>query len=438
MTAYVRDTDDSSPSGDRPVLFAFNGGPGSSSALLHLGGLGPVRASFPTDLSDRSPGPFPLEANPGSVLDVADLVFLDAVNTGYGVAEAGRDAAGVYGVDGDSACFAAVITAWLLEEDRLHAPTFLLGESYGTIRAPMVARRLLSQTTSIAVNGIVLLGQAVNVQETAQRPTNVIGTVAALPYMAATAWYHGRSRAGGADVDEVSWAAHEFAMTEYLPALIRGSLLPDSERRAVAERLAQLTGITPEHLLRSRLRIHTDEFRRRVLQDEGLILGSSDSRYTRPAPDERRGEAVADPASAAIMPGLTAATVRYYRDHLDVPDKAYRMMDAEAYRNWVWHDPASPHPLMGSQPSPFAVFDYAACLSGYLKANPAAHLLIGTGHYDSLTTVGMVEHLVTQNDLPAERLHRKTYGSGHMMYTDPDACAQLNDDLREFIAASRG
>lgn len=435
-TTYLRDVQDGNAQSARPVVFAFNGGPGSSSTPLHLGGLGPRRAAFPTDLSAGPLAPFTVEPNPHSLLDVADLVFIDAINTGYGGSDTTDGSASVYGVDGDAACFAGVITNWLLDAGRLHSPKYLLGESYGTIRAPLVARTLFNQATSIAVNGIVLLGQALNLQETTQRPTNVMGTVAALPFMAATAWYHGRSKLTAETADYVTQVAHEYATTTYLSALVQGGSLEQPERHAVAQRLSELIGIPADYLLRSRLRIHTDDFRQLLLQDQQAVLGSNDARYTLTASDSRRAEAVADPATAAMAPGLTAAAARYYREELQVEERSYQPMDPQAARDWVWQDPAYPNPRLGTRPSPFGTFDYAASLSGYLKANPTAHLLIGTGLYDSLTTVGMVEHLISQNDLPADRLHRRTYDSGHMMYTDPEASAQLNNDLRAFIAAS--
>lgn len=175
-TTYLRDVQDDQAQRARPVVFAFNGGPGSSSTPLHLGGLAPRRAAFPTDPAAGPLTPFAVEANPDSLLDVADLVFIDAINTGYGESDTTDAPISVYGVDGDAACFVGVITDWLLDAGRLHSPKYLLGESYGTIRAPLVARKLFNQATAIAVNGIVLLGQALNLQETTQRPTN--GTLA--------------------------------------------------------------------------------------------------------------------------------------------------------------------------------------------------------------------------------------------------------------------
>ncbi|MER5522269.1 hypothetical protein [Streptomyces sp. NPDC002763] len=414
-TTYLRDVQDDQAQRARPVVFAFNGGPGSSSTPLHLGGLAPRRAAFPTDPAAGPLTPFAVEANPDSLLDVADLVFIDAINTGYGESDTTDAPISVYGVDGDAACFVGVITDWLLDAGRLHSPKYLLGESYGTIRAPLVARKLFNQATAIAVNGIVLLGQALNLQETTQRPTNVMGTVAALPFMAATAWYHGRSKLTAVSADEVTRLAHEYATTTYLTALVQGSSLDCAERHDVARRLSDFIGVPTEYLLWSRLRVHTDEFRELLLEEQQLVPGSSDARYTLPASDNRRAESVADPATAAITPGLMAAAARYYREELQVEARPYTPMDPQAFRHWVWQEDAYPNPRLGTQPSPFGAFDYAACLSGYLKANPTAHLLIGTGLYDSLTTVGMVEHLISQNDLPADRLHRRTYKTPFLM-----------------------
>lgn len=436
-TTYLRDLPAGASPDARPVLFAFNGGPGAASTALHLGGLGPYRIAFPTDLSAGPLGPCPLEANPDSVFDSTDLVFIDAINTGYGAADEGADLSGVYGVEGDAACFAGVITAWLQHEGRFRSPKYVLGESYGTVRAPRVARRLLGQGMSVALSGIALLGQALNLQETVQRPTNAIGSMAALPFMAASAWYHGKSEVSASRAEEVARLAHEFATTTYISALVQGGSLSADERRKVAERLTELTGISTEHFLRSRLRIHTDEFRQLLLEDRQQELGNADARYTLPAPDPRRGEGGTDPASATLYPGFTMAAAQYFRDELGVDGELmYQQLDREASSRWTWQDPMSPHPVVGNGPVPFTIFDDSACLTGYLKANTAAHLFIGTGYYDSLTTVGMVEHLVAQNELPQERLHRFGYESGHMMYTDPGSSVRLNSDLRLFISRS--
>lgn len=195
----------------RPVVFAFYGGPGAASVYLHLGGLGPWRVDFPTDLrlGLQSPPP-PLLANPEALVDVADLVFIDPIATGFGRAAPQANAAGFYSVEGDAAHFARIVCEWLSEEQRHGSPKYLLGESYGTQRAVFMADRLLN-TEGITLEGMILLGQAVNVQEKLDRHGNLAGAVTGFAFQATTAWFHGRSAHKFASAHEAAEAALVFA-----------------------------------------------------------------------------------------------------------------------------------------------------------------------------------------------------------------------------------
>ncbi|HEY0189392.1 MAG TPA: hypothetical protein VGC67_18055 [Cellulomonas sp.] len=437
---------DGAPDARRPVVFAFNGGPVVASMWLHLGGLGPRMVPVPTDLGPTSPALVP---QPDSLLDVADLVFLDPVGTGYARPAEGADPAAVRGVDADARAVAGAVADWLEGARRLVSPVHLLGESYGTVRAPLVAQVLLDQPLSIACAGIVLLGQAVTIQETAERPRNVVGQVAALPFMAAAAWFHGRRALGlpdarlpDADVtprdsgtdplpavvaEAVAWA-HRV----YLPALHAGSRLPAGERDRVADGLAARTGIAADEWRRRRLRLSKEEFRTLLLAERGLVLGRYDARYVSPA---STGPFDVDASTDRVSPAFVAAAVQCYAE-LGVPaDRRYRPADEGAYGAWSWLPASAAHRLEASgTPSPFNVFDYAGVLEHLMAQRPDLRLFLGTGYFDSLTTVGAVEHLLAQTDLPADRVRRREYPAGHMMYTDPGCRAALVADLREFVA----
>lgn len=423
---------DGAPDRRRPVMFLFNGGPVVASTWLHLGGLGPRMVPVPEGLGPVAPALVP---QPDSLLDVADLVFLDPVGTGYARLAQGADPAALRGLDADAAAIADAITHWLEHGRRLGSPVHLVGESYGTVRAPVVAQRLLEQPLAVACAGIVLLGQAVTIQETAERPRNVVGQVAALPFMAACAWYHGRTDRHGslpeAVAEAVTWG-HE----HYLPALHAGTRLPEGDRRLVADGLAARTGIEQDEWLRRGLRLTKEEFRTLLLADRGLALGRYDARYVSPA---ATGPSDVDASTTLVSPAFFAAVVDYYAE-LGVPaGRRFVPADDGAFGAWSWL-PASAADRMeaSTTPSPFNVFDYAGVLEHLMAQRPDLRLFLGTGCFDSLTTVGAVEHLLAQADLPRDRVVRRDYPAGHMMYTDPASRAALVADLRTFVTRNPG
>ncbi|MFG1619912.1 hypothetical protein ACGFI3_44785 [Nonomuraea wenchangensis] len=423
--AYVRDA---APA-DRPVLFLFNGGPGCSSLWLHLGGLGPWRAVVPSSLDAAPVAKNTLEPSPDTLLAVADLVFVDPVETGFGRLADGVEPAAVSGAGRDAALTAQIVRSWLERHNRLESPVYLLGESYGTIRAALTATDLLTADEPVAVAGVAMLGQCLNAQETTQRPGNPVGFVAALPLLAATAWYHGKSAHAGLDLDEVVRQAHAFAVTEYASALLTGEM-PD----ALVGRLAGFTGLGAAELRARRLRVDKEEFRTLLLADRGLVLGLTDARYTLPAPPPGAVEPRIDAASVRLDPVFYAAARRLFTEHLGIPRESRYRVARAAHERWNYLEDAAAARFGGStMPSPFALFDYPAHLAALLRANAGARLFFGTGHFDTLTTVGSLEHLLTQYGLPAERVSESRYPAGHMMYTDPESLTKLSDDLGAFV-----
>lgn len=417
----------------RPVIFIFNGGPGVSSVWLHLGGVGPFRVAVPEDPTSAFAPPYELEENAGSLLAAGDLVFIDPIRTGYGRLEVGADPAPVSGVDGDVSHVAEIIEEWLTRHGRLGSPVYLVGESYGTIRASLLTTALSQRSNAIAVSGVALIGQAVNAQETTQRPTNVVGFVAAVPYLAATAQYHGLGDYGSLGLAELTDRAHEWSLARYAPALLRGDLLSEEEAREIAGELAAFCGLSVEWLLENALRVNKEDFRRVLLP--GRILGLTDARYTLPvAPHSLPGEEV-DPTDVVLDPAYTALIHEHLVHSLGAPgDEVYRLAASGVHEGWDYQEAGATAAFGGSPlPSPFAQFDYAAHLRSWMRANPRARLFVGTGHYDSLTTVGAARHLLAQNALPRERVTFRAYAGGHMMYTVRSVAEQLGADLRRFI-----
>lgn len=473
--AYVREPADRS----RPVLFLFNGGPGVASVWLHLSGLGPWRADAAEDVTAAPTASAPggsLAPSEHTLLDVADLVFIDPIETGFGRVADGVDLARISGADRDAALTAQLVQRWLQRHGRLGSPVFLLGESYGTIRAPLVATALHADE-NIVVSGIAMLGQCLNAQETTQRPGNAAGFVAALPLLAATAWYHGKSAHASLTLDEVVREAHAFAVGDYASALSTGaaqasagasvsapawvsgdasasadaSVSGDASVSAYAsvsadasvsgeasaqlvDRLAGFTGLDAQTLLARRLRIDKEEYRRLLLADRGEVLGLTDARYTLPAAAAAASEPHVDATSVRVDPVYGAAVHALFAE-LGLPaDRRYRFA-APAHERWNYLEASAIGKFGGSNlPSPFAIFDYPAHLAALLRANSEARLFFGTGHFDTLTTVGSLEHLKSQYGLPADRISEGRYPAGHMMYTDPASLAALSADLRVFIA----
>lgn len=416
---------------DRPVLFLTNGGPGVSSLYLHLSGIGPMRAQVPVDLADAGHPPYGVEESPSTILDVADLVFLDALGTGFGAFADDAEASAFRSVEGDADAIAAALSDWVDRHRRWNAPKYFLGESYGTVRAAFLATSSHSMDTA-PVDGLVLLGQAVNIQETLDRPGNVVGALANLPYKAATAWYHGVGSREHATVEEAIDAALDFARGDFATAMLQGDLLPDDERAAISERLSQMIGIPADELADDRLWVSKQDFRSRLLP--GRVLGVTDSRYSAPAADRRTGEIEHDPADVALSPRYVAGLQQLLRHVFGVvPEQPYRVVDPEAGRDWEWEERGGAEFVAYGRPSPFHTYPYPARLSRWMKQTPRGRLFIGTGVYDSLTTVGAADHLLRHWGLPRERTETHEYRAGHMMYSDPEVAVSLNADLRAFL-----
>ena len=411
----------------RPVIFIFNGGPGSSSVYLHMGAFGPKRVPLPEDLDAGSSAPYRLVDNDATLLDVADLVFLDPLETGFSRIFSDEDRPRFYSTEGDAAYLAEVINRWVREHGREDSPKYLMGESYGTIRAPMLARALYDSESRTAVNGLILLGPAVTLGETATRPGNILAYALAVPYMAATAWYHGVVDGGGAGFENFLDEARRFALTEYLPALAQGRLLPPPRQREIAAKLERFTGVSAAYFLRHELAIKKTEFRYELLRDRGLVLGANDSRYTSPAPGGLQGDEAVDASSWAILPAYVAGLQRHLRRNLgvDLP-LDYVVHDRKASASWNWGRPASP----------FADFSWAGVLSALMKGNPAMRVFYGVGYYDPLTTIGAAEYTVARADYPLERVELEYYHGGHMMYVDEQSFRKLAADVRRFIGGT--
>ena len=421
-TAYLR----KDATSQRPVLFLFNGGPGASSATLHIVGLGPKRIAVTQDPTQPPPQPPRLLDNSHTVLDVADLVFIDPAETGFSRMLEPGERARLNSAVGDADSVARFIAQWCRENQREDSPKFVLGESYGTIRAALIAEQLAA---SLPLEGVYLFGQAVNIVETTQRAKNAVSYATNLPSLAAIAAYHGKAERRGRTLEQFIDDAYAWSMGEYLAALLQGHDLASSQRRRIATSLQAWTGIPFEYYLAHDLGITKVAFAKELLREQGQILGTYDARYVGPAPSAR--QRAVDPfaqAVAATMPLFTG----YLHDTLGVTNaKEYRGY-APDVSDWKY-DPT------GGAGGPFLDYDYQASLDKAFDANPRFRLMIGTGIYDLTTTLGPARYLVTQSRYLRERVSLHQYDGGHMAYTNEAALAAFAADVRALIRpAPRG
>lgn len=420
-TSYVKAGGDPAT---RPVLFAFNGGPSSSSATLHMVALGPRRIVVGQDPQGPALAP-KLVDNVDTVLDVADLVFIDPAETGFSrVLPAGRTPY-FYSVEGDAQSVSDFVVAWTRANGREASPKYVLGESYGTLRAALMAGQLAKV---MPLDGVFLFGQAVNMIETSQRAKNVLAYATNLPALCAVAAYHGRAPAWkGRSMSAVVDGAYDWGMSEYLQALLKGHDLPVAKRRAAAAKLQAMTGVGADYYLANDLQITKIAFLRELLKDRNQLLGMYDARYVGPAP--AAGQRPADPFSpviAAIQPAMLA---HYQTLGVTWPASDYRSQ-APGAGAWAWNGTLGPG-------GPFLDYDYQARIGPAFAANPKFRLMIGTGIFDLTTTVGPARYMVAKSDWPRDRVIQRQYVGGHMAYTHEPSLKAFTGDIRAWVTGGK-
>lgn len=415
--AYTRDGTDPSK---RPVLFLFNGGPIVPSMYLHLGGLGPKRIAFPDDVN-ANPDTFKLIDNPDSPLDAVDLVFVDPASTGFSRVLPGTSPSAYFSIEADAAQIAGFIRTWLAEHGRSTSPVYILGESYGTNRAAVVAGQLAEGSDPLKLSGIYLFGQAVNIIEYSQRPTNIVSYVASLPTLAATGWYHNRVERKGRTFAQFMKEARAFAKTDYLEALYRGSDLPASDQRAIAARLQEFSGISAQWYLANGLKISKEQYRLELLKDRSLLLGRSDARYVAPVTSDGNRPDPSDVVSDAVENYFGG----YLRNDLKVTwaDPYLTKPPVSDLSEWNW----------GRAVSPFQDWPYHLGVSKMLELNPQLKIFVANGVYDTQTTMGAAELLVTQSGWNPSNVTLRFYEGGHMGYSVAATAREMGDDIRDWV-----
>lgn len=427
---YLRAGDDGQVGGpERPVTFCYNGGPGSSSVPVNFGGMGPVTIETAgTQALGMHPG---THDNPHTLLIDTDLVFLDALGTGWSRVAPGVDPKRVWGVDGDANAFARAIVAWLDAHDRWASPVYLFGESYGTVRNAVLMRLLSERGVDLA--GVTMLSALFDFVQT--QPTSDLYHIGMLPTFAACAQWFDKA---GVGVGEDEWfdEAVEFAQGDYAHALLLGDELPEREITRVARRYARLTSLPAEFVRERNLRVELDDFRRELLRTDGLVCGRLDMRFSSPAPQalQRSTDAFAgeDAADAAVESAMLAAFRAHVRSTLGYRGPAnYLLSNFEKVGgSWDWR-----HAQPGMDQTP--IVNVCADIAQTLRVNPTMRLLVLGGRYDAATTWWNVRHDVAALHLAPserERVEFRRYGCGHMAYIDAPTLKAMASDLHEFYA----
>lgn len=423
--AYIRE----GTSGPRPVSFVFNGGPGSASVWLHLGLLGPKRAVVASDAdADDGAAPYIMADNPLSLLDVTDLVFIDPVGTGYSRAVGKGEDKDYWSEEGDGSSIAEFIRLWITEHGRWNAPKYLIGESFGTTRAAYLAHRMATGEVDIALNGLVLISQALDYEGSTSAHDNVYSYITYLPSMAATAQYHGRAGAGIPQAEFLA-AARAFARDEYGPALWKGAGLTGGERAHIRERLSYFTGLPETYVERSDLRILMPRFLKELMRDEGVALGRLDGRYKGDEADDMAEQPEADASSYFIESAYNALLNRYLHSDLGVRmDRPY-IVSSEAAGN-AWNFGNAPE---GEYWEPKYV-NAGRQLSTAMRRNTALRAWVANGYFDMITPFFDAEITFARYGIPQDRVAMTYYQGGHMMYLHEPALEAIAADLRAFYA----
>ena len=412
----------------RPVVFAFNGGPGSASLWLHMGAMGPRRVVVPSDALHAGASPYVVEDNPLCVLDVADLVFIDPPGTGFSRMVGAAKPEDGWGLEQDAGIVAQFIRVWLTAHRRWASPRYLCGESYGTTRAVAVAAKMGAGLGTVAFNGLSLISVVLDFHTVRFEPGNPLPDMCALPTYAATALHHGLV-AGAPDRAAFIEEARVFAMERYLPALVAGSRLPAARRKAVARELARFTGLSVAWLERTRLRIDPARYRKELLRARGVSLGRFDTRYLGEDHDAAGDVPDNDPSSYAVGSAYVAAMNDHLSRALAVDwERPYVNVNREAGMKWDWRGA----PIEGVSRWPAAV-NVAPQLGRVLRENPAMKVWMANGYFDLATPFFAAETTVAGNGIDAARVSMTYYDAGHMMYLHAPSLVALMADMRDWL-----
>ena len=422
---YVAYTaDDAGAKNRRPITFAYNGGPGGSSALVHMGAFGP-RTVVTTNAATTPPPPYDIIDNPDSLLDTSDLIFVDAVGTGFSRLVGGGTAKDFYGVEQDGQAFEQFVRRYITLNDRWNSPKYLAGESYGTTRSVVLAKML--QDRGIVLNGITLISTVLDFSTLIRQPGNDEPYWLYLPSEAAVAAFHQKLPSAPADVNAFLQTVRAFAQGPYLAALAKGAALTPAERAVIAQTLHADTGLPVDYFVRSDLRVPPDRFEKQLLGSTNETIGRYDGRFREFDVDSIGDSADTDPSSDAVFGAFTAAFNRYVREELHYrTDATYEFLSEDVNRHWQWY--------RHGESSPVAV-NVGHDLRDVMTANPYLRVFSANGIYDLATPFFATEYSLAHlglNPVLQSHISYGYYPAGHMIYLNPVAHAALKADLARF------
>jgi carboxypeptidase C (cathepsin A) len=408
----------------RPVMFAFNGGPGSSAVWLHIGVLGPKIIELPDDGTTAPLPPARVADNPLSILDMCDLVFVDPVSTGYSRAEKDVKPGDFHGLDDDIESVGDFIRRWISEHDRWASPKFILGESYGGIRVAGLSSHLQSRY-GMSLNGVVLLSSLLDFSTLQPAQGNDLAYMVYLPSLTGVAHFHGKIQG---DRDALVRESTEFAFGEYAAALLKGHDLDPASRQTLAEKLARLTGIDASTWLARDLRLDSIFFRSELLRKEGKVLGRFDGRVAWESTDKAAEAPEYDPSYSLAFGAFSTAMLDYLGRELGYKeDRPYEILTGNV-QPWRWD-------------SSNKVVNLSGRLATAMRDNPHLRVLVMGGRTDLATppegVAYSVRHLLNLPDNARKNISTTYYDGGHMFYLNPPDLAKCRTDLVNFIQARK-
>lgn len=422
---FIAYTLDNAPT-NRPLMFSFNGGPGSASVWLHMGALGPKRVKMLDD-GLMPPAPYETVDNEFSWLDQTDLVFIDPVGTGYSRAVKPELASKFFSVNGDIDSVGEFIRMYLGRNERWRSPLYLVGESYGTTRAAGLSNHLFER--GIGLNGILLVSTVMNFQSIRFADNNDLPLVLIFPSYTATAWYHKQlsPELQSKPLREVLRESENFVLNEYAPAMLKIDRLSTAEKSALLDKFSRYSGLSRDFVDENNFRVDLGEFNKELLRKQRRSTGRLDSRFLGYDKDSAGDGPDFDPSMTAIRTPYTAVFNDYVRRELNFKsDLEYYILGGGISSPWNWNTN-----------NQYA--DTSQALSSAMRKNPYMKVFVASGYYDMATPYFAAEYTVSAMNLDPQLRRNFSFGyyeAGHMMYIEKGSLKKLKEDITEFMQIS--
>lgn len=410
----------------RPLVFVYNGGPGSASVFVHMGLFGPRRVQMAEDGFQPRP-PYELVDNEESILDVADVVAIDAVTTGWSRMVEGEDGRNFHGVRQDIEAFSDFIRQYITKFNRWSSPKYLMGESYGTVRSAGVGADLQARH-GIELNGIVLISSVIDFATLSEASGNELNTASFLPTYTADAWYHKKlaPELQSQPLAKVLDQSRAFVWGEYMTALVKGSRLTAAERKDMAAKVAKFTGLSQAFVEEANLRVSPGRFRKELLRDKRLMVGRLDGRYTGVDRDAAGESQEFDPSNTALQGAYTALFLDYAKNELKL-DIDLPYTTSANVRPWQYEEGR--------------YLNLTDNLRTAMARNPFLNVMVVNGYYDMATPFAGSEYTFDHLGFDktfTDRISFTYYEGGHMMYIRPSMLKALKADLAAFVKRTEG